>query len=187
MQKLYCYVDETGQDTLGELFIVSVIIVEPEREELISQLVEIERVSQKGQRKWMKARQEQRVAYIRGILRLPALKGRLNYALYRHTTEYLSRTVQATAQAITTYAQGEYKAVVFVDGLRKSQTQWFGSELRHLRVRTEKVKGVRSEESDVLMRLADALAGFVRAATIGQSEFVSMLEKGKADGFIREL
>jgi hypothetical protein len=33
-QKLYCYVDETGQDTLGQFFIVSVVITEDIREKL---------------------------------------------------------------------------------------------------------------------------------------------------------
>jgi len=34
MQKLYCYIDETGQDTKGKLFLVSIVIQEQEREEL---------------------------------------------------------------------------------------------------------------------------------------------------------
>ena len=48
MQKLYCYVDETGQNTKGRLFIVSVIVTEGEREELARQLEEIEKASKKG-------------------------------------------------------------------------------------------------------------------------------------------
>ncbi|MBI2599976.1 hypothetical protein HYW43_03590 [Candidatus Daviesbacteria bacterium] len=35
-QKLYCYVDETGQDTQGELFIVSVVVAKNDREEIPS-------------------------------------------------------------------------------------------------------------------------------------------------------
>ena len=27
-QKIYCYVDETGQDTLGQFFIISVVVTE---------------------------------------------------------------------------------------------------------------------------------------------------------------
>lgn len=46
MKKLYCYVDETGQDTEGKLFIVVVIIVENEKEVVIEQIEEIE------QKKW---------------------------------------------------------------------------------------------------------------------------------------
>ncbi len=34
MQKLYCYVDETGQDTQGALFLVALVIVGQEREKL---------------------------------------------------------------------------------------------------------------------------------------------------------
>jgi hypothetical protein len=115
------------------------------------------------------------------------LKGKLSYAVYHHTKDYLSRTVLATAQAITTYVRDEYKAVVCVDGLPKSQTQWFGAELRRLRVRTEKVIGVRDEANDTLMRLADTLAGFVRAAQEGEQEYASLLEKAEAAETIRQL
>jgi hypothetical protein len=34
--KLYCYVDETGQDTGGRLFIVAVILTSDQRDELRS-------------------------------------------------------------------------------------------------------------------------------------------------------
>jgi len=187
MQKLYCYVDETGQDTKGDLFIVSVVLAEAERDKLKEQLKKIERTTGKGRRKWMKARKGQRTAYIRSILKVSALKGKLSYAVYRYTTDYLSATVLTTARAITAHIEGNYKAVVFVDGLRKSQTKWFGKELRHLRLRTEKVRGVRKEESDALMRLADAIAGFVRAALSGEEEMVAILERAKAEGYIKEL
>jgi hypothetical protein len=74
-QKLYVYVDETGQDTLGDLFIVSVVITEGDREALEEQLREIEIHSGKGRRKWMKTRPQQRAAFMREVLKLPMLKG----------------------------------------------------------------------------------------------------------------
>jgi len=46
-QKLYCYVDETGQDTKGELFIVSVVVVGWDRDALAEQLEMIERETQR--------------------------------------------------------------------------------------------------------------------------------------------
>lgn len=187
MQKLYAYVDESGQDTLGELFIVSVVITEKRREKLIRKLECIEKTSQKGRRKWVKARLGQRTAYIKGVLKIPSLKDKLIYSIYRKTTEYLSCTVITTAQAISFHVEGEYKAVIFVDGLRKSQVKWFGSELRHLHIRTEKVKGVRKEENDTLTRLADALAGFVRAAIEGQENLASLFKKARKEGYIREI
>jgi hypothetical protein len=44
MQKLYCYTDETGQDTKGKLFLVSVVITEKELKDKIEHtLLSIER------------------------------------------------------------------------------------------------------------------------------------------------
>lgn len=40
--KLYCYVDETGQDTMGQLFIVVAVIVASERDKLDRYLEEAE-------------------------------------------------------------------------------------------------------------------------------------------------
>ncbi len=50
MQKIYCYVDETGQDTKGEFFLVSVVIAKDERDNLIEKLEEIERSTGKGRK-----------------------------------------------------------------------------------------------------------------------------------------
>ena len=63
-QKLYCYVDETGQDTLGQFFIVAVVITEDVREQLIARLEHIEQVSRKGKAKWTASRPAQRLAYM---------------------------------------------------------------------------------------------------------------------------
>jgi hypothetical protein len=78
-------------------------------------------------------------------------------------------------------------ATILVDGLPKSQTRWFGKELRKLQIRTRKVRGVRKEEADALIRLADALCGFTRAAISGRQEFIGLLEKAEREGYIRRL
>jgi hypothetical protein len=54
-QKLYCYVDESGQDTEGELFIVAVVVATEERERLRKICTDIEANSRKGIRKWSKS------------------------------------------------------------------------------------------------------------------------------------
>ena len=43
------------------------------------------------------------------------------------------------------------------------------------------------DETDSLMRLADAIAGFVRAALSGHDEMQALLEKARRDEYIREL
>lgn len=66
-QKLYCYVDENGQDTKGDIFIVSVVVTGKERDELLSLCEEIERRSGKGKFKWSKAERKKRLDYIKQI------------------------------------------------------------------------------------------------------------------------
>lgn len=187
IQKIYCYVDETGQDTQGDLFIVSVVVTELDRDKIISHLEKIEKSTGKGRRKWSQTKNRQRHEYIDNILNLAILKGKLNYAIYRQTTDYLARTILTVARAITACSIPEYKAVIFMDGLPKSQVKWFGSELRHLKIRTEKVRGVRKEENDAIARLADAVCGFVRKAVGGKKELKNLLRKAKSTGSIKEI
>mgnify|MGYP006946108918 CR=1 FL=1 len=122
------------------------------------------------------------------LLQLAEFKEKLCYAVYRNEKDYLSSTVLATAQAIKSNLGEKYQAVVFIDGLPKSEIRWFGTKLRHLGVNTEKVRGVRKEESDSLMRLADAICGFVREASEGNSpELQELLKKGLIKEYLRQV
>lgn len=51
-KKLYCYVDETGQDTKGEIFVVSVIVAQKDRDEIMELLETIEQETGKKATKW---------------------------------------------------------------------------------------------------------------------------------------
>lgn len=42
MQRLFAYVDESGQDTNGTLFVVGVVILEDERDNILKELERIE-------------------------------------------------------------------------------------------------------------------------------------------------
>ena len=52
--KLYCYVDESGHDTLGRIFIVSVVVVKREKDELLGFCELCEKESGKKGTKWRK-------------------------------------------------------------------------------------------------------------------------------------
>lgn len=185
--KLYCYVDESGQDTQGDLFIVSVIVTDHERDKLIELCEQIEQETGKGRIKWIKADHRKRREYIRRVLRESIFRGKLNYAVYRNSRDYLALTVLTTARAILTCAHRTYKATVLIDGLPRSQQRWVGSELRHLRIQVRKVRGARKDENDALIRLADAICGFVRAGIEGNEEMRELYERAKQNGFLREL
>ena len=99
----------------------------------------------------------------------------------------MAMTVLSTARAIAMVARQPSEATVYVDGLPRARLRWFGVELRRLSIRTRKVVGIRREESEALMRLADACCGFVRLALSGQQpEVTGLFEKAKADGNLRE-
>jgi hypothetical protein len=186
-QKLFCYVDETGQDTLGALFVVSVVVATQDRDRLRGALESIERASGKGHVKWSRARRQAREAYSRGLLSLPDLRGRLFYDAYPNTRNYPAKTVLTVARAVALFGGDDSKATVFVDGLRRSEYQWFGVELRHLGVKVDKVRGMHHDEADALMRLADALCGLVRAGLEGEATCASVLSEAVSLGTVRPL
>lgn len=64
MLKLYCYTDETGQDTKGEMFLVSVLLTEKDDlEALKEKILEIERKT-KGSKKWTKTSNRNKILLI---------------------------------------------------------------------------------------------------------------------------
>lgn len=189
-QKLFCYVDESGQDTVGSFFIVSVVAIRGARGSLTSDLEAIELATGKKRSKWTHTKAAVRASYIQSVFGKPAFQGSLMYAIYRNTTDYLGCTISTVARAIHLCAtMPKYDVTVFVDGLPRSRTRRFGVELRRLGIRTKKVRGVRKEESDALMRLADGLCGFVRAGLYGSgySPFPALLSQARFNGVLREV
>ena len=185
MEKLYCYIDESGQDTQGELFIVAVVITGDERDGVFQLCETIERATGKGRVKWYEAQYERCLAYMRRILQEPILQGKLNVVTFRNAgQDYLQLTVQAVAEVVLAHSQEPYSATVLIDGLPRSKRKVVGARLRHLGVRVRKVRGVRKEENDALILLADALCGFVRAAREGQGEMQRLFGQAKTRGFI---
>lgn len=62
--KIYAYVDETGQETVGGFFLVAAVIIIAGRDQLRKDLTNIERQSGRGSRKWTHSPDRQRQKYI---------------------------------------------------------------------------------------------------------------------------
>lgn len=164
-QKLYCYVDETGQDTKGDIFIVSVVLTGNERDKLLNFCEEIEEKSGKGKFKWGKAEPKRRLDYLRRIFSSKSFKWKLRYSIYKEQVNYDMATIVGIAKAVHFKEPSRgYTASIYIDGLHKTKRHKYGSELRKLGVHTRKVQGVAKDENNSLTRLADAIAGFVRDA-----------------------
>ncbi|MEK7278842.1 MAG: DUF3800 domain-containing protein [Chloroflexota bacterium] len=185
-RKLYCYVDESGQDTQGSLFIVTVVIVSADRESLRELLDRIEAVSGKGKKKWTKATRKQRQAYLEQVIRKAEFRGKVLYARFADTRDYLVCVLRALGQAIMIAAGGQpYRATVLIDGLGKDERHRVAAGLRQQQLSVDKIRGLR-DESDAFIRLADAMAGFVRDWIEGDAYSERLYREAVERGVIRE-
>lgn len=182
-KKLYAYVDESGQDTEGLVFVVSVLILGDERSVLQEELERIEVESRKKNTKWNKSHHEFRKAYLEGILKTKSLRGKMFFEKFSDTKKYIQLTSFATAKAILKKSgSDDYKVTVFVDGFKKREIEVFSRGLRDLRIKTRKIRGVKKDENNAFIRLVDALCGLVRDKDGGSKwadEAVKRLIKNK--------
>jgi hypothetical protein len=186
MQRLYCYVDESGQHSQGAYFLVSVVIAGDDRDKIEKWLLATEKAAGKNRRKWTHAGDANRVAYIQAVLNNPDLKGRLFSAYYRSGQDYVRLTIETTARAMQAYTAGAYKATIVVDGLQKSERNRFAVGLRSRGILTYKVVG-RDDQQDAFIRLADALCGFVADALAGREDFKRLLDKAERQGMVQRV
>lgn len=180
-QKLYCYVDETGQDTKGKLFIVVVVIAPTNRDELQNQLIKREKQSGKRLKKWGHTPYKEKHAYIDSLLNEWGLIDlTLYYQGWSDSIDYDQSTIMTIGQAIRQYAT-DYQlknpeATVFVDGLNRVKRVQFRKSLSLMGIQAAKIVGAR-DESYPQIRLADAVAGFIRDALEGNKNFKSMYQR----------
>jgi hypothetical protein len=187
-KKLYAYVDESGQDTRGLVFVVSALILEKEREEISEELEKIETDSGKKNMKWNKSRHEFRKAYIEKLLKMERMRGRIFFDIFSDTKKYIELTSYATAKAILKKSgNNEYKVTVFVDGFKKKELDIFSRGLRDLKIRTKKIRGVKKDENNAFIRLVDAICGLVRDSQDKKDWADKTLQKLKTKKLVSEL
>ncbi len=189
MQKFYCYVDENGQDTKGRIFIVAVVVLGSERDELLGACEQLEQDTKKGKFKWGKAEHSRRIEYLHRIFAEGRLKGSLRYSVFHQTTDYDMATIVAIAKAVHSgKPKTPYTTLIYVDGLSKTKRHEYSRELRKLGIPTRKVQGVAKDENNALTRLADAIAGFVRDVLDGaEGDLQDLYAEAKRKGALIEV
>ncbi len=157
-QRYDLYVDESGQDTRGEMFVVAVVAVE--NSEVFRQYCEtLERSSGKGKVKWRTAQKTRRLDYLRSImLESTSHKFKLFYTVFRKTSDYDSSTIDGIARTIRRLRPQGSDVYVHVDGLAKPKCYVYKTQLRQLSCPVKKVTTVK-DENEPIIRLADAVAG----------------------------
>ena len=160
MHKLYCFVDETGQDTLAQkgrnpIFVVAVVVAEKNIDKLTRLSEAYEKASGKGKDKWGSAKRDKRLRYMRLVFADDRLYECLRYRVFSEVKKgFDEATLSAIAHAVLwKKPSGSYIAKVYVDGLAKSRRADYRRTLRHLGVSMGEVRGVRKDESNALIRL----------------------------------
>lgn len=157
MQKLYCYVDETGQDTEGDFFLVVVLVTSKETtSQLEAQLEHIETQSGKRKLKWHKTRPERREAYLRRVAQLDALQESIFYGSFSDTTDYLTCTAEVLISSIQTKATPPYQATIVIDALKDAEQTKIRQRMKQSRISYRSIRGLR-DESSALIRLCDGV------------------------------
>ena len=172
MDKLYCYVDESGQDTFAhtghkQLFIVAIAVLQQDRNELAEICEQYETVSGKGKFKWGQAEYTKRLRYMRLILADGRFHQALRYVIFTSITrnDFDKATIDGIVRAVLwKQSCSRFQTHVFIDGLAKSKRVEYRRRLKTKGILISEVKGVPRDESNALTRLADSLAGFVRDA-----------------------
>jgi hypothetical protein len=116
-----------------------------------------------------------------------ALQQALFFDILQTTSDYMTLTALTTARAIQRKVHWPYKVTVFVDGLRRHEVPLFSKGLRRLQIQTRKVRGVRRDENNAFIRLADALCGLVRDAEEQQTWARAMLTVLQQRGLVTRL
>jgi len=183
-QKLYCYVDETGQDTAGKLFVVTVVVLAAQRYELEKALEAIEGESGKFKKKWTDAKHAERESYLRKVLKLEGLKRAVYYDILQNSKDYFAFTAKVAADAVRPQANKEDEVAVYVDGFTRTEIMKFTKILRPSMNARTVVKMIRRDESSSLIRLADALCGLLRDAAERSAWAKQLVQSLRKRGFI---
>ena len=158
-KRIDLYFEESGQDTRGRFFIVAGVAVD-KIDEFRKLCESYERISGKRKKKWSKAHKDKRLAYLRSAISGAAsLKVTLFYSVFYETTDYDEATIKGIAKTLRRLSPFNFRAYVYVDGLGKAKCRSYKTNLRKLGYPVEKVSGIRKDENEPLIRLADAVAG----------------------------
>lgn len=187
-KRMDLYVDESGQDTKGRLFVVAVVAVE--NSDKLRQLCEsFEETSGKGKKKWVYSKRSRRLDYLRAVIQeAVSLNVTLLYSVFHKTTDYDTTTINGIAKAILRLSLSNSYVYVYVDGLAKAKRSVYKTGLRQLSSPVEKVIRVGKDENEPLIRLADALAGAAGELCKHQApDLETLFSQAKQRGILIEL
>ncbi|MBI4599495.1 DUF3800 domain-containing protein [Candidatus Uhrbacteria bacterium] len=186
MQKLYCYVDESGQDDTSRHFIVVVVMMTGHHDSVREQLMSIEEQAKTYGLKWHKTKHDRRMRYLTLVRNADVGAGALYYGIYKKPLPYFFPMSETLEKAIKRTSVGEYTTIVYVDGIDKAIAKKLTNILRFRGIKLSLVRS-RRDESEPLIRLADMWAGCIRGALMGGEESLAAFTRARYMAILRTL
>lgn len=186
-QKFYCFVDESGQDTKGKIFLVAIVVKEQEGLEVLKEkLLKIEAKTKKNLIKWSSSSKEVREKYLKEVTALKEISGAIFYSIYHDTKEYVPLVAITLAKAIHCKNNTMGLNRIIIDGLNDKERDRIRLELKKLGIRYDKIRGMKDEQ-DAVLRLADTIAGLFRSFKEGEDLFASFAKNLIKEKIVTEI
>lgn len=169
-KKLVCFADETGQDTKGRFFLVVTCTIDASKVQTYEDLLQIaETKSGKKCRKWTNCSNTIRIKFINYLISSGFPLSTIAYSIYSNSLEYTHLISYTLAKAILRKVinTSKYSVKIFFDRVNKKVENGIKIELKKLKVRYKKIRGLK-DESSALIRMTDSLAGFLRDSNENQ-------------------
>lgn len=168
IKKLYCYVDETGQDAGSEFFIVVSIVSSEEQHQVRSDLLKLEITSKVHARKWFNSRSPVKEKFLRLAVSKKLATGDVYYGMFKKPLPFFLPMLETIEKAIKEKTGSDpYQTIIYVDGIDKKKAKELTNALRLKGIKLKYVRSAR-DESEPLIRLADRWAGCIRHAQEGR-------------------
>ncbi len=159
-RRLHMFLDETGQDTRGRLFLVAAVVIASDRLDATRVKVRSLELRSKKTHKWSRSSRARRAAF------LEALDGGMDFTegvfwrSFGQGLDYVGWVAEMVAAAAGQVAPYDALTVV-LDGGNWSEQERVKAALRSRNLPWRKVSEGR-DEGDPLLRLTDSLAGYLR-------------------------
>lgn len=183
-KKLYCYVDESGQDDRSRFFVVVAVVSDQDQETLREALIRIERSAKTSGRKWHKARPSHRLKFLSLALEKNLGQGDVFFGVYQKPIPFFFPMLDVIEYAIKESVARPYSARVFVDGIDRMKAQELTNALRLRNISVHLIQS-RRDESEPVIRLADMWAGCIRSALLGSAEERAIVDEARARGYLK--
>lgn len=184
-KKLYCYVDETGQDVGSKLFIVVAVIITSNVNGVRERLLNLETDTRIGKIKWHKSDYKYRIKFMEEFLSRDNKDLHVYFLKAQKPVFYYLPTVEILQRAISANSTSNTQAIVCIDGLDKFSGKKYTNALRTKILKIKLAKGVR-DESEPLIRLADRWAGCIRMALLGNEQCQALVARAEKKGLLKE-